>query len=130
MLNTITIQGRLGAHPELKKTKKDQSVTTVGICCDRDGNKAVMQVTGDWFNVVMYDKTAENFCRYAEKGQTVIVSGRLTNRKYTDIYGKDQTVTEIVASHFYFCERKKKDTANGKVKLDVIADDDEAELPF
>ena len=130
VLNHIDIQGRLAATPELKKTKKDQSVTTVAICCDRDGNRAVMQTPNDWFNVVMYDKNAENFCRYAEKGQTVILSGRLTRRKYTDIYGKDQNVTEIVAERFYFCEKKKKGEGKG-VKLDVIADDsDDEELPF
>ena len=129
MLNHIDIQGRLAATPELKKTQKGQSVTTVAICCDRDGNRAVMNVQNDWFNIVMYDKNAENFCKYAEKGQSCIFSGRLTRRKYTDIYGKDQNVTEIVADRFYFCERKKKGEGKG-VKLDVIADDTDEELPF
>lgn len=127
MLNRVVIMGRVGAHPELKKTKKDQPVTTVSLCCDRDGNRAVMQTPCDWFNVVMYDKLAENFCRYGEKGLTVIVCGRLATRKYTDIYGKDHTAIEVIAAQFYFAERKKQKDGRPP-KIEEISDD--GELPF
>jgi len=138
MLNTVIIQARLGHTPELKQTNKGQFVTTFSVCCERDGNRAVMQKPQDWFSVVCYDKLAENLVRYCDKGSEVIITGRLQERGYTDIYGNDKKLIEINARAIQFIgEKKRKDQgkdgdpdARGRGVQGFEASDDESELPF
>ena len=48
-----------------------------------------------WHNLVAWGKTAEFAERYLEKGQEVVVEGKILNRSYTDKEGQKKYITEI-----------------------------------
>lgn len=92
MINSLTIQGRLGRDPELK-TVGQKSVCTFSVAHD-DGwgdNKRTF-----WLTVEAWEKKAEFCAKHLRKGQRVTVSGRLKVREY-EKDGQKRTAVEIVA---------------------------------
>ena len=126
MLNRVLLCGRLGKDPVIRATKKDQHVCTVSLAVDRDGNRQMMNKSADWINVVFYDRNCDNVVKYCAKGSQILVDGRLTERTYDDIHGKEQHVVEVVVDRFYFMGEKKKKAG----APNISASDDESELPF
>ena len=133
-INTITLMGRLTAHPELKKTKSDISVTSFSIAVDRSyAPKGEDRVT-DFFNIVVWRGTADFVCKYFEKGQIIALTGELQNRSYEDKDGNRRTATEIVASNVSFAggnskEQTNSGTVTNKTNEFVEVTNDE-DLPF
>lgn len=92
MINTITIQGRLGRDPELK-TVGQKSLCTFSIAHD-DGwgdNKRTF-----WIAVEAWEKKADFCAKHLRKGQRVTVAGRLKVREY-EKDGQKRLAVEIVA---------------------------------
>lgn len=134
MLNNVTLQGRLGADPELRATGTGKSVTSFAIAVDRDYNLEGNKET-DWFDIVCWNKTAEFAVRNFAKGQQIAVVGRLQNRSWTDKDGNKRRTTEVVANNVYFCGGKENGVQSHKQptapaqNFDVISAEDD-ELPF
>ncbi len=63
-------------------------------------------VNTEWHNIVVRNKLAEIFERYAKKGDKVYLEGRLKTRRWTDDTGKDRYVTEIHVTEFTFLTPK------------------------
>lgn len=49
-----------------------------------------------WHNIVCYNKQAEIARKFATKGDTVLIDGRIRNRKYTDALGATRVKNEII----------------------------------
>jgi len=103
MLNTITIQGRFTADPQIKNTQNNIAVVSFTLACDRDfGEKKT-----DFFSCTAWRQTAEFIGKYFRKGQMAIMDGRLQNKEWTDKDGNKRTTAEILVEHAYFCESRK-----------------------
>ena len=110
MLNDISLQGRLAADPELQQTANTKkSVVSVRLAVQRDTNKYAEEDNVDWINLVFWDKLAENISKYGQKGDMIIVLGRLQSRKYEDVKKQDHIVYEVYVDKFYFCVRKSRE---------------------
>ncbi len=76
-MNRVFLTGRLTKAPELRRTEKSgKFVATLRIAVDRprtDGQ-------ADFLNVTLWEKAAENACRYLEKGALVAVEAHLSQR--------------------------------------------------
>ena len=116
MLNKVFIEGRLVADPELRRTASGKPVTTVRIACARNSDST------DFFDVVAWNGSAENLCKFTKKGMRVIVDGRLNTREYEQD-GKKRTATEIVADKVHIIDRIEK-----KQERTEVSEDEE--LPF
>ena len=99
-MNKIDIIGRVTKDPEVRKTQSGRSVTTVGVAVDRPKKKN--NATGkyedagaDFFNVQLWDASAEFAGNYAHKGTLVGVSGRMTSRQYQAKDGSNRIAWEI-----------------------------------
>ena len=121
MLNHIAIQGRLTANPELRNTQNGVAVATFTVAVDRDYQKEAV----DFFSVTAWRQTAEFVSKYFQKGQMVVVSGKMHSRKWEDRDSNKRTAWEIQAADVYFCERREKAP---DVRVEEIEDDEE--MPF
>ena len=144
MLNLVTIQGRLCADPDLRRTQNGTSVASFTLAVDRDFKGSDGSREADFIPVVCWRQLAEHMQRWFTKGQMAIVSGRIQTRQYTDKDGNKRTATEIVADRVYFCESKKdrdeesyaraeregKNYKPAEKPVSVEVDDDPGERPF
>lgn len=107
MLNSIAIQGRLTAEPELRKTPTGTSVTSFTLACDRDFKDQNGNRETDFINCVAWRNSAEFIAEYFHKGDMMIAHGRLQIRGYTDKAGNKRTAAEVVIDSNYFSGTKK-----------------------
>ncbi len=135
-MNIVIISGRLTKKPELRST------TTTSVCqfslavdngkTNEDGKRGV-----DFIECVCFGKTAENLCKYQDKGNYIEVKGRLQVSKYTNNEGKNATKTQVSCGTInYISTNKTSDNGAKKSELDPFADmgnkvaNDNYELPF
>lgn len=126
MLNNITIQGRLTKDIELRYTKTDKAVASFTIACNRSYGEET-----DFINCIAWQKTAEFIQKYFNKGDMLLLSGRLQQRTYEDKDGKKRSAFDVVVNEINFCESKKSSEPEytGPAPL-VDLDGDEKDLPF
>ena len=78
-LNTVAISGRLGRDPELKSTNNGNSVANFSVAVDQGFGD---QKTTSWVRCVAWQKTAEFVTKFFQKGDMIILSGRLQGRTW------------------------------------------------
>lgn len=105
MLNKVILQGRLTAYPELKHTKSGKAVTDFSVAVE-DNRKSGDERTVNFFKIQAWGASAEFICKYFEKGQQIIVDGRLTTSSYTDKNDIKRKDVYIVADSVNFCGAK------------------------
>ncbi|MGM9587409.1 MAG: single-stranded DNA-binding protein [Candidatus Limivicinus sp.] len=113
MLNHIVIMGRMTRDPELQRTGSGVAVANFTVAVDRDFKNQSGEKETDFFDCVAWRQTGEFVSKYFRKGSMVVVSGRLTNRNWTDKDGNKRRSAEIVADNVYFGESKKSAESNG-----------------
>lgn len=106
-MNVIMISGRLTKKPELKQTKNGKSIADFSIAINRGVKNEEGEYITDYVNCRVWNKTAENLCNYQDKGDYILVQGRLQNDNYTDKDGNNRYVTYILAENIEFTPKKK-----------------------
>ena len=99
-MNSVILIGRLTKKPELNYTANQNAITRFSLAVDRP-KKSGEDTGADFPTIVAWNKTAENVCRYKDKGDQIAVMGRIQ----TGSYKKDgQTIytTDIVADRIEF----------------------------
>lgn len=79
MANTITITGNAGRDPELSFAASGLAICKFGVAVYQGKDKPAA-----WTDVVVFDKMAENVAETIQKGDNVIVVGRLTRDEWED----------------------------------------------
>lgn len=139
MLNNLAIQGRLACNPEMRQTTTGKSVASFRIACSRGRKDANGHDLVDWIPVVVWDGRAEFVCKYFQKGDMIILAGRVQSRTYTDKNGSNRSVLELVANEVNFAGSKSTGGGSNSVpaggsyneptvQYDEI--EDEGDLPF
>lgn len=113
MLNKVTLIGRVGKDPEVRRLESGAAVAKFSLATsetykDKDGNK---QQTTEWHNVVIWRQLAEIVEKYVKKGQLISIEGKVTYREYTDKDNVKKHFTEIIASEMKMLEGR--DGGNG-----------------
>ncbi|HEX3016408.1 MAG TPA: single-stranded DNA-binding protein [Caproicibacter sp.] len=104
MLNSVNLQGRFTATPELRHTPNGISVTSFTLANDIGyGDKKKTA----FIDCVAWRGTAELICKWFQKGNMVIVQGSIQTRSYTDKEGTKRKAFEIVADNVHFAEPKR-----------------------
>ena len=97
--NTVTLCGNITADPELRFTPSGQATASFGIAINRKWDD---KATGEkkeavsFFDVVCWQDMAENVSESLQKGDRVIVVGRLEQRSWESDNGMRYKV-EVVA---------------------------------
>ena len=111
-INNITIEGRLVKDPEISYTANTQTaVCRLRMATPKPYRKGVDQESS-FFNVVVWDRLAEDCNRDLTKGKKVTVSGRLEQRTYPTKDGRNAEIVEIVAEKVKYDRPKHQDNGN------------------
>lgn len=113
MLNSVALQGRLVADPELKTTQTGKSVCRFRIACERSYAPAGQQRQADFIDIVAWQHTAEFVCKYFAKGSMIVIDGSIQTRQYQDKNGNNRTATEVVANGIHFAGSKTAPSPGG-----------------
>ena len=99
-LPAIVIQGNLTQDPELRFTKTEKAVASLRVACsDRKKDASGNWVDGEtlYINVTVWNTTAQNIAASLNKGDGVIVTGKLKQREYQTPEGQTKTIYEVEA---------------------------------
>lgn len=127
-MNKVILIGRLTKKPELNYTQSGVAVTKITVAVDRV--KKGGEQTADFPSVTVFDKTAENVCKYMDKGRQIAVEGRIQTGSYKNKDGKTVYTTDVVADKVEFIgEKAEKPQVNNVVDdYGFVATDDD--IPF
>jgi single-strand DNA-binding protein len=100
-VNNITILGNLTRDPELRFTPNGTAVVSFGLAVNRNIQN---KTSGEWetqvdfFNITAWYKLAENCAESLNKGDRVLVTGRLAQDNWESKEGQKRSTVRIVAS--------------------------------
>jgi single-strand DNA-binding protein len=80
-LNVVTLVGRAGGEPEVKYFESGKCVCKLTLAVNRPTSKDDQP---DWFNLEMWDKTAEVAANYVHKGSLIGIQGSLKIETWSD----------------------------------------------
>ena len=126
--NTITVVGNLVRAPELRFTPSGAAVCNFGVAWNRKGRDG-QEDEVSFFDVTCWSQLAENVAESLEKGQRVVVYGRLDQRSWETKEGDKRSKVEIVADDvapsmkFASAAITRNDFKGGAAKNQPVADD-------
>ena len=107
-LNKVMVIGNVGGDPEMRFTPNGHPVTSFRVATNwvyttPEGERK--QET-EWFNIVAWNRLAEQCNQFLTKGRLVYVEGRLRTRNWDDQEGQRHYRTEAIASRVTFLDRQ------------------------
>lgn len=111
---TATIVGNVGKAPELKVTSAGKAMTNFSVASTIKREGRDPQTT--WVDVVCFDTQAEEVSERIQKGERVVVSGRLQLEKFTRKDGTEGQSLRMLADEVGISVRfpKKEAVAGGE----------------
>lgn len=104
-MNSVILIGRLTRDPELRYIPSTgNALTTFSIAVDRAFTGKDGQKQTDFFNIVVWGKSAEYCANYLSKGRLAAVKGNIQNRSYETKEGEKKYITEIIAENVQILE--------------------------
>lgn len=98
--NTITVVGNATRDPELKFLNSGQAAVRLSVAVNRRWQNRTTKEFEEkvsYFEVAAYGDLAENVANSIQKGNRVIVSGRLEQRSWENEAGEKKSIVEIQA---------------------------------
>lgn len=130
-MNKVELLGRLTKNIEVKYTKNNVMVTNFTLAVNRRYIKENEERQADFINIIAWNKLAEFCSKYFQRGQQIVVVGRIQSRTYEDSENKKHYVTEVVAEEAYFADSKKNNNLNTDILNGTAGfETEEDELPF
>lgn len=108
--NTVRLIGRLGGQPEVVtfdtgKTLARFTLATQDSYKDKNGD---WKDNTQWHNISAWGKTAERIKEHLQKGQEIILEGKLVHQQYETKSGEKRYSTIVEASEFILLSPKKQ----------------------
>lgn len=108
-MNKVILIGRLTKDVEIRYTQTNNTaVASFSLAVNRKFVKPGEERQADFFNIIAWNKLAENISKYLFKGNQVAISGRLETRSWDDPNGQKHYVTEVIAEEIDFIGSKNK----------------------
>lgn len=132
-MNKVMLIGRLTKTPELRSTQTGKQVCSFTIATNRvNGEEA------DFINCVVWDKQAENLCKYQVKGSLIGVIGQLRQETYNDTKGNKRTSYVVYCSEIEYLQNSTKKEENPFKEMSTKTESDlgqsieitDQDLPF
>ena len=137
-VNVVTIVGRVGKDPDLRKMPNGDAVANISVATSetwKDRESGERKEKTEWHKCsIMNPALAKIVGDYVKKGSLIYVSGSLQTRKWQDQSGQDKFSTEIVVGRFkgdiQILEGRKEDSAPKNDGGSSYADDIDDNVPF
>jgi single-strand DNA-binding protein len=129
-LNKVTIIGNVGNEPEMRFTPNGKPVTSFSVATNwlYTSSEGERHQETEWFNVVAWNRLAEQCNQFLAKGRLVYVEGRIHTRNWEGQDGQPHTRIEVIASRVIFLERRGMASMTDEKMDDRIDDGAVAEL--
>ena len=132
-MNKVILLGRVGQQPEVKVFDNGGKIANFSLATDesykdREGNKVEKT---EWHRIVFQNKLADVAERFFQKGQQLMIEGKIRTRKYQASDGSDRYTTEIIGFGFEFCGSKSDNQSTVATSTPATpATEPEGDLPF
>lgn len=123
-LNSVILQGRLVADPDVRYTQDQKIVARFRIAVNRFGNEKA-----DFISCVAFSKTAELVEKYFKKGSEILVSGRMQTGSYKKEDGSTVYTTDVIVNELNFCGTKSNNTETAPAPSQNTQDNNFLDIP-
>lgn len=107
MFNRIILIGNLTRDPEIRYTPSGVAVATVPIAVNSKYKQGEdMREETLFIDAIVFGKQAETCTQYLNKGRTVLVEGRLRERRW-EYEGQRKSKFEVIANSIRFFPKKE-----------------------
>ena len=128
MKNLVILAGNVGATPETRSTQGGTKITSFSLATSRpkrDSDGKILKDADDrtvedteWHRITCFNGVGKTVAQYVDKGQKVLVQGRIHYTSWTDTDDIKRYGVEIIADEVTFLSRGK-----GAGRSDVGEDD-------
>jgi single-strand DNA-binding protein len=132
-VNKVQLIGRIGQDPEVKQVSDTFKVAKVSLATsekfkEKDGQQTEKT---EWHNLVAFNKLADLFEKYVNKGDLLYVEGKLQTRSW-EKDGKKFYATEILVNSIDFLQSKNTSqvTSNDPNDIANVPNGIDQEPPF
>jgi single-strand DNA-binding protein len=136
-LNKITIIGNVGNEPEMRFTPNGKPVTSFSVATNwlYTSSEGERHQETEWFNVVAWNRLAEQCNQFLAKGRLVYVEGRIHTRNWEGQDGQQHSKIEVIASRVIFLERRgatplSDEKVDDRIDESAVAELEPEDLPF
>ncbi len=132
--NKVILLGNLTRDPEVRYTPNGIAVASFAIAVNRkykQGDETKEEVS--YIDIVVFGKQAESCGQYINKGDSVLIDGRLQQRRWDDKEtGQKRNKIEVVANQVNFMPKRSGKTAPGEhgPEQDIPEDPGDGDIPF
>ena len=119
-MNVITVAGSLGRDAELKYLQNGDAVLNFSVADSAGRDKPTI-----WWSCQLFGKRAESLSQYLKKGQSVTVSGSVSEREWTDKDGNTKKAMNVRVNEVALMGGRREEE---KPKKSNDFDDDQ--IPF
>ena len=113
LVNYVQLIGNLGQEPELQTTQNKNAMLKLSLATsenylDKSGN---WQSKTDWHNLICWGQLAERMAKSLQKGDQILVRGKLQHRKYEDDKGQTRYYTQVHVNSYMRMKQRAAVTA-------------------
>ena len=103
-LNKLTIIGNVGNEPEMRFTPNGKPVTSFSVATNwlYTSSEGERRQETEWFNVVAWNRLAEQCNQFLAKGRLVYAEGKIHTRNWEGQDGQQHSKIEVIASRVIF----------------------------
>lgn len=105
--NKVILLGNLTRDPEVRYTPNGVAVASFAVAVNRkykQGEEVKEEVS--YIDVVVFGRQAENCGQYINKGDSVLIDGRLQQRRWETEDGQKRSKVEVVAQSVSFMPKR------------------------
>ena len=132
-LNKLIIIGNVGGEPEMRFTPNGKPVTSFRVATNWVSTtpEGERKQETEWFNIVAWNKLAEQCNQFLAKGKLVYVEGRIHTRSWEDQEGQPRSRSEVIANKVVFLDRRGMVApGEGKSEEGAAGDIEPDDIPF
>lgn len=137
-MNKVILLGRLCQDPEVKYVgERSIAVTKFTLAVNRDYKNSEGEHDTDFINCEIWNKQAEIFSEYMNKGRLVYIEGKVKVDKYVSINGENRKYVTVNCDLFKFIDSKQTNKSNNTFNGEEIFTDEvfdsnisESDIPF
>ncbi len=132
--NKVILLGNLTRDPEVRYTPNGIAVASFAIAVNRkykQGDETKEEVS--YIDIVVFGKQAESCGQYISKGDSVLIDGRLQQRRWETEEGQKRNKIEVVAQSVNFMPKRTSGGGQAHGHAEPPAQEapvDEGDIPF
>lgn len=112
-MNRVILLGNLGQDPEIKTLENGVLVGRFSLATSENFQQnGEWHNRTEWHNIVVWRTQAERAEKQLKKGDSIVLEGKISYKKYTDREGVERVMTQITVDHFYKAKGSSKSREN------------------